>query len=346
MPFDQTELDKRRLALRHQMEGYVNDGVDSFVRPELGPELAFEPLRPSIDAILNLLRHLTDAPLDVLPFHVLRSIETALGNVEARFSELKDFDVLALSKRGTNLLQHRKSILGNFEHSDAAFWDQITPAIGFLAAMKLEGDSSTTSAKQMLRRAAEVVATATAAGETLDQIVSAAREGSAKIGVSKHARLFAEEADHQEANARRWLKGTIVFTVLTLILAGLNVVAHVRGWESPTRGTDDQYRLDVGLVLAKTFAFSLLLSAIVWCGRIYKAARHNAVVNRHRQNALSTFQSFVEGGTDDQTRNAVLLQASQCVFAPQISGFVTGEPDGAGPTQMIEMVRTMSPQQR
>src|SRR5882724_4341617 len=77
----------------------------------------------------------------------------------------------------------------------------------------------------------------------------------------------------------------------------------------------------VQLVIAKIIIFSVLLSATLWAGRIYRATRHNQVVNKHRQNALSTFETFTKAASDDATKSAVLLQATNCIFSPQQSGY-------------------------
>jgi hypothetical protein len=84
----------------------------------------------------------------------------------------------------------------------------------------------------------------------------------------------------------------------------------------------------------------MLLSASVWCGKSYRAYRHNAVVNRHRQNALATFEAFAKAASDAETKNAVLLQATQCIFSPQQTGYVSGEPETAMP-QVLEIVRNV-----
>jgi hypothetical protein len=67
--------------------------------------------------------------------------------------------------------------------------------------------------------------------------------------------------------------------------------------------------------------FSLLLSGMLWVGRIYRAARHNYVVNKHRQNALRTFETFVKSA-DPQIKSAVLLQTTGCIFTAQNTGYV------------------------
>ena len=77
------------------------------------------------------------------------------------------------------------------------------------------------------------------------------------------------------------------------------------------------------MIISRVVLMSLLSFALVWMARNYRASRHNAVVNRHRENDLKTFRAFVEGPQDDpQVRNAILLQASQSIFAPQTSGYI------------------------
>jgi len=97
--------------------------------------------------------------------------------------------------------------------------------------------------------------------------------------------------------------------------------------------------------IPKIFIFSILLSAAVWCGKTYRAYRHNAVVNRHRQNALATFEAFAKAASDVETKNAVLLQATQCIFSPQQTGYVSGEPESALPP-VLEIVRNLGKSSR
>jgi hypothetical protein len=92
------------------------------------------------------------------------------------------------------------------------------------------------------------------------------------------------------------------------------------------------------VAIPKVFVFTVLLSATVWSGKVYRAYRHNAVVNRHRQNALATFQAFAKAANDDTTKNAVLLQGTQCIFSPQQTGYIQSEADSPAPT-LFEIIR-------
>jgi len=68
---------------------------------------------------------------------------------------------------------------------------------------------------------------------------------------------------------------------------------------------------------------------------------HNFVVNKHRQNALSTFQAFSEATINDpDTKNAILLQATQCIFSPQPSGFINKENEQENSNKIIEIFKS------
>ena len=73
-----------------------------------------------------------------------------------------------------------------------------------------------------------------------------------------------------------------------------------------------------------------------------RAHRHNEVVNRHRQNALSSFETFVAAArADEQTKNAVLLEATRSIFALQPTGYDSTDAESAGSSQLIEVMRTL-----
>ena len=86
----------------------------------------------------------------------------------------------------------------------------------------------------------------------------------------------------------------------------------------------------------------MLVTSLVWTGRVYKAHRHNYVINKHRQNALRTFEAFVKAAKDEQTKSAVLLQATQCIFSPQPTGYLTHEAEPSGSPQILEIIRSMA----
>lgn len=82
----------------------------------------------------------------------------------------------------------------------------------------------------------------------------------------------------------------------------------------------------------------VLTFGLIWSAKNYTAASHNLVVNRHRKNALASFQAFIEGASSPETKDAVLMQATHAIFSPQDSGFAKGETPNPA-SQVVEVFR-------
>jgi hypothetical protein len=86
----------------------------------------------------------------------------------------------------------------------------------------------------------------------------------------------------------------------------------------------------------------VLLFGLAFSGRQFVASRHNETVNRHRQNALQTFETFVQGAGDPETKDAVLMEATRSIFASQPTGFLRNEGERDSPSTAIEVVRKIT----
>jgi hypothetical protein len=162
------------------------------------------------------------------------------------------------------------------------------------------------------------------------------QDAAAKSGVSTNARFFKEEyAAHQKA-AKKWLLAVIAAGILTAICAFLSSYLYIK----EIRPTDVAGA--VQFAVAKLAALSVLYFFLIWCSRNYLATRHNATVNQHRAIALSTFETFVNASSDEQTKNAVLLKATQAIFAPEVTGYLAKEPPASVSPQLVEIFRGFS----
>ena len=92
----------------------------------------------------------------------------------------------------------------------------------------------------------------------------------------------------------------------------------------------------IQLLAAKLVIFTTAGYLVVLCARNFLAHTHNAIVNRHRQNALLTFQALVDAAKGEDKKDIVLTHASACMFAPQETGFTRHQADG-GPS-IVQML--------
>lgn len=74
--------------------------------------------------------------------------------------------------------------------------------------------------------------------------------------------------------------------------------------------------------------------------RIYKALKHQITVNKHRANALKTFQAFVKAASNDNTRDAVLIETTRSIFANSPSGYLdTTDASSDSNTKILEIIK-------
>jgi hypothetical protein len=189
-----------------------------------------------------------------------------------------------------------------------------------------------TAATQAQAEAATVASYRTIA----EQIVEGMRASSGDTGVKRHAENFKQAGAAHEAAALKWLLGAVGSIVLTLILAWVILGYFPLGDDAEFSKALTVQRL-IGRVAPIIFATYILF----WCARNYRSHKHLQVVNEHREHALRTFETFVNATKDEATKNAVLLEATRCIFAPASSGYLSGE-DDPGPSRIVEVMRMAS----
>lgn len=202
-------------------------------------------------------------------------------------------------------------------------------------------------------------------GAVLKTVTDAAKD----VGVTQEAAEFSKLARNYFWGAVGWLAAALVLGIVTFVYAGLilhdlsplpsNQFAAVTSAHSPATSNNGPLARDAlpsqlkeGDASSGLFAFlrtlvprlirvTLLLTLFVFCLKNYSALSHNYIVNRHRATALSTFQTFVTGGRDEQIKSAILLQASQAIFSPQPSAFLKGDSDSPQITPVYEIAKTL-----
>lgn len=96
---------------------------------------------------------------------------------------------------------------------------------------------------------------------------------------------------------------------------------------------------NVQYTIGKVLILSILSSAAAFSAKNYFAARHNAVVNEHRSNALATFKTLHTGSEDQKIKDAILLEATRAIYSIQGTGYSKA---GEGSQQsIVEIVRSL-----
>jgi hypothetical protein len=114
----------------------------------------------------------------------------------------------------------------------------------------------------------------------------------------------------------------LIAIVTAFIAAGLSLIGLAPEW----LGIQPVNALQ--LSLTKIILVGLGISAAVWCGSNYRALRHLAIVDKHRANALATYDIFAAATSDPQERGLILAQSAQAIFGHVATGYL-GKDGGA-----------------
>jgi hypothetical protein len=137
---------------------------------------------------------------------------------------------------------------------------------------------------------------------------------------TKYAIIFRRQARKHRRIARHWMLATISCAALAVSFAVFATWFNLSLDNAPIRTL-------IHASAAELTCLSLITFAMIWCSRSYRAHQHLQSLNRHRHNAMTTFRAFRDAAEGDaDTRNAVLLQATNAVFSVQPSGFLGLEP--------------------
>ena len=81
-------------------------------------------------------------------------------------------------------------------------------------------------------------------------------------------------------------------------------------------------------IFTKGFLLSLIYLLLNRSIKNYTAQKHLEVINRHRQNALDTFERFVSSAARQETKEEVLLAATNAIFDANQSGYLSSKMRG------------------
>jgi hypothetical protein len=303
---------------------------ESIAKPGWG-EINFESGRRDIECFFMIARAIREFDVSVVPEPAFRDLYTSFSQCFNVYEKMRAFNIGIPNPKET-----RDSLLSEFR---SALQQNSRVYLGWLALLGCEkilrsDEISTVQAAKDSVLEAEKEARASLA-ETLKALQSA-REASGKTGVHVFAHDFEQESKNAGQSSNRWLIATGLIGSATICLALFwNFI-----FSSEIVGSGFQIWQ---IVSTKVIVILMLFSGTAWCGSMYKATRHQEAVNKHRANALRTFQAFVSATNDPAVKDAVLVETTKSIFSLAPSGFLSGRdvPPSAD-SKMFEIVRTVS----
>jgi len=339
---DAAQEAKARKELQESLAALLQVTPESLVQKDkLGRDLNFEEGLPSFRRVIGLFESLRSYSFDDVPLTQLQQITGAVSEAKALFTAISGFNPRQQNPQERDVLIVRAR--DNYDQ----WFSRLSPVISYAACRGRDFAAVERSASEALGRITKAESDMAKRRQELekeaDEALKCIRAAASEAGVSQQAIYFRDEADHQRRGSYWWLAATIACAVAAVGFSGLVLHEATSTQEAAAPGgASTHFALQAGL--AKLAILSILYYVMVWCARTYRACRHNHEVNQHRQNALSTFNAFVKATGDEQAKQAVLLEATKCVFAPQHTGFLGKEAPTPGvPNQILEILSTTKP---
>jgi hypothetical protein len=301
------------------------------VGKELG-SINFRSIQSLFEQCIEMAKELRSLPLELLPLQTLEQLKTPIRNLGASLKKVSDFTLVGQQNPEGQRNAMQDECQKNY---DAAFL-AVTPHLAYLSLKSAQVQETMRRSKELLteteKRVADDLKDLAQKKKDIDAIVQAARDAASKIGVAQFATKFEELSDRHDTQSGKWLAATIGLALATVVAA---LVLFL--WLPPL--TDMADAATIQRILTKIVVISIFYYAALWASRNYRSHRHLSVINRHRQSALSTFETFVNAAADQQTKNAVLLEATHCIFAPAISGYLGADEENPS-NRIIEVLKT------
>lgn len=178
--------------------------------------------------------------------------------------------------------------------------------------------------------------------EEMEAIVASTKKAAQEVVVAKYTTIFNTFSNKHRNSAGLWLFACI-FIVISLCVFSLLIFEHSVDFIHKNADIIQYPATMVIWIGSRVAIYSTLFVALSVCVSNYKANKHNQIVNRHRQNALNTFETFVRASGDDKTmKDAILMEVTRTIFGAQSTGFSSSDNDGETRNKIVEIVKNIS----
>ena len=329
---------------------YDRSGLDALKRPDLsGKRLSFEIVHPDLLAAYEMLQEILTSPRESLlglSEDNVQQIKSCLQQLLSRFQEIHSFDPQNSSEAQNSREEHRE-ILREIVSSCNQIKQQLGPIVAYLKSKAVEqletqvkatvADTVTDAVEKLnvetdrsQKQSDQTEQNEAQRQEEFNQLKSQLKEQLAKESVSEFAEIFDKQAKEHHKAARWWLISTVgLIGVFGILFYWLFNALKLGGTEW------------VGVfqnIFTKGFFLSLVYLVLNRSIKNYTAQKHLEVVNRHRQNALETFERFVSSAARQETKEEVLLAATNAIFDANQSGYLATKIRGSESVNPIPQV--------
>jgi len=323
---------------RDAVEAIQRINPASVVRTEdLGP-FALSDAQEPVARLVRLFTQIPIAHIEELPDQQANQLREQALAISNRVRELDEFD----PKSVENPAAKQKSLVDDLTNAYPNTFTSIWHHIGYLSSRERDFAAMEVEARSMIETVSKdadaLRKDLSEQRDAADSILDDIKQVAAETGVSQQAIHFSTESTSHSTEAGKWESRTAIAFAILVSYGVLTVFLHKIPWIQPTNTYET-----VQLAVSKVVIFVALFYALTLCAKNYLAHKHSEVVNKHRQNALSTYKAIADAAHDEAGRDIVLSHAADCIFSPQDTGYLSNKKsDGAESAPTLQFLPRVS----
>ena len=304
--------------------------VESLIREEeLGRSLNFLNVVPHAVRLIELYKRLSREVVDDLPDSLAEQIRSQADADFNRFQEILDFETTL-----ENPNEVRDQLIQQIQNAYDSTFSTLHPLVSYGSSVTLDVQRMENEARAMIQSVQDQTeGIVKELSDTRDQaqgILDDVRKVAAEQGVSQQAIHFKEESESHADQSENWRRKTIRLAWVLGGYALLTFFFHKIPWIRPETTIQT-----IQLVASKILVFVVISYMLFLSARNFMSHKHNAIVNKHRQNALATFQALVDAAHEEANQDVILTHASACIFSPQDTGYAKSGSSSSASDQSV-----------
>lgn len=303
-------------------------------REDLG-RLSFGEALPAAARITHLFQRISPASIALFADAQVNVIRTEADGVYNLFNTILSFDPAA-----PNAGEQRTALIGQVNALPEQLAGKLWQHIAYSVASSLDPTATQQEMRAALQQFEDARAESLKEVESLRdeaaEVLERVRTVAAEQGVSQQAGYFKIISEEHAEGSEIWLRRALWAGGVTVAFALISTFTYRMPWIAPTNPIEA-----IQLISSKIIILGILSYALIVCVRNFQSHKHNAVVNKHRQNALLTYTAFVDAAPSSASREVVLTHAAASVFSPQETGYIKQE-EPSGGRSVMEMITRAS----
>ncbi len=317
--------------IRSNIEEIIGSNPEVIINRDLGGGHNLSRGKNILETVHKLFLQLNSVDFGYLPLDTLRDIKIITEEARLIIKDMETFNFVPLQNPESQISRKIDALLASYFKWFSALHSVISYSIS-------TGSSVGIIFEDWNRKMAEIDSACKKANDSQEKSKMLLEHAS----IATHTHHFKKEADKYLLGSRIWLGFAIALSLAIIYILYEGIGSYNKEMLnilSSPNSYDVSNKLIFSFALNRILIASFFITLCVWFWKIFRANRHNYIINIHRVNALNTFQALYDSTVDQNVRNAILLQATHCIFSPQASGYMHLEGDSTASPYLYEVLK-------